>query len=41
MLFSGQFDEEVLKNRLAEGIDGFKDFTIKIVSKGLQVRIDK
>ena len=35
MFVVGNFNEEKLKKSVLEGIDSFKDFTIKIVSKGL------
>lgn len=35
MFVAGNFNEEKLKKSVLEGIDSFKDFTIKIVSKGL------
>lgn len=41
MFFSGNFNEEVLKEKLANGVEGFKQLTIKIVSKGLEVKVDK
>ena len=41
MFVAGNFNEEKLKKNVLEGIDSFKDFTIKIVSKGLQIRVDR
>lgn len=41
MFVAGNFNEEKLKKSVLEGIDSFKDFTIKIVSKGLQIRVDR
>ena len=41
MFFSGNFNEDTLKQKLSEGIEGFKQMTIKIVNKGLEVKVDK
>lgn len=41
MFFSGNFNEEKLKQKLSEGIEGFKQITVKIVSKGLEVKVDR
>ena len=35
MFFSGNFNEDALKEKLVNGIDGFKKFTVNIVNKGL------
>lgn len=35
MFFSGNFKEDVLKEKLSQGIQGFKQITFKIVNKGL------
>lgn len=41
MFVAGNFNEEKLKSTVLEGIDSFKDFTIKIVNKGLEIRVDR
>jgi hypothetical protein len=35
MLVGGEFSEENMKKKAIEGIENFKDFTIKFVNKGL------
>ena len=41
MFFSGNFKEDILKEKLSQGIEGFKQITFKIVNKGLEVKVDK
>lgn len=41
MFVTGNFNEESLKKKVFEGIDQFKRFTVKVVSTGLEIRVDK
>jgi len=41
MFVHGNFNEEKIKQRVFEGIDSFKKFTIKVVNRGLEIRVDR
>lgn len=41
MFISGNFNEENLRRKVFEGIDLFKKFTIKIVNRGMEIRVDR
>lgn len=41
MFVSGNFNEEKLKSKVFEGISSFKKFTVQVVNKGLEIRVDR
>lgn len=41
MFVSGNFNEENIKKKLAEGLNNFRQLTVEVVNKGLKVKIDR
>lgn len=41
MFVSGNFNEEKLRTKVFEGISSFKKFTVQVVNKGLEIRVDR
>ena len=41
MFVHGNFREEALKEKVFEGIDSFKKFTVRVVNRGLEIRVDR
>lgn len=41
MLIGGKFDEEKIIQRIDSGMENFKEFTVKVVKKGLEIKVDK
>ena len=41
MFVTGNFNEESLKNKISEGIDTFKNMTVRVVNRGLEIKIDR
>ena len=41
MFVSGNFNEENIKKKLAEGPNNFRQLTVEVVNKGLKVKIDR
>lgn len=41
MFVGGNFKEENIRKKVLEGIDSFRDFTVRVVNKGLEIRVDR
>lgn len=41
MFVSGQVSEEVLRKKVLGGIECFKEFTVRAVNRGLEIRVDR
>lgn len=41
MFVAGNFNEEGIKKKISEGIDTFKNMTVKVVNRGLEIKIDR
>jgi len=41
MLIGGKFDEEKIVERINSGMENFKELTVKVVKKGLEIKVDK
>lgn len=41
MLIGGKFDQEKIIEKISEGMTNFKDFTVKVVKRGLEINVDK
>ncbi len=41
MFIAGSFDEQKIKTKFSEGLNSFKRFTITIVSKGMEIVVDR
>ncbi len=41
MFVAGKFNEQKLKTKIFEGIVTFKNFTVRFLNKGLEIKIDK
>jgi hypothetical protein len=40
MIIAGKFNEEHIKAKITEGIQTFKELRVKVVQKGLEIKID-
>lgn len=40
MIIAGKFNEEQIKSKISEGIKTFKDLKVKVVQKGLEIKVD-
>merc|ERR1719429_914497 len=40
MLIAGKFNEEQIKARIADSIQSFKEMRVKVVQKGLEIKVD-
>ena len=41
MLISGKFDEDKIIQQINSGMKNFKELTVKVVKKGLEIKVDK
>ena len=41
MLIGGKFEDEKIKEKISKGMENFKEMTVKVVKKGLEIKIDK
>ena len=40
MIIAGKFNEDQIKTKITEGIQTFKELKVKVVQKGLEIKID-
>lgn len=41
MLIGGKFDEDKIIEKINSGMENFKELTVKVVKKGLEIKVDK
>ena len=41
MLIGGKFDEDKIIQQINSGMENFKELTVKVVKKGLEIKVDK
>ena len=41
MLICGKFDEDKIIQQINSGMENFKELTVKVVKKGLEIKVDK
>lgn len=41
MLIRGKFEEEKIIEKINSGMENFKQLTVKVVRKGLEIKVDK
>lgn len=41
MLIRGEFEEDKIVQRITAGMENFRDLTVKVVRKGLEIKVDR